>query len=130
MDNLFSTTPLFRKLRDHGYGATGTARPNCGTHKDLKMGKTLDKIGRCDYAFNEVRAIPTKYNKDNSLVLFITTVFRGDEHTDKKRKKPSTDHLRARPIQQFFGDETTKVIPIPTVAAAGNDEINRVNRGD
>lgn len=63
-------------------------------------------------------------------MLFITTVFRGDERTDKKRKKPSTDYLQAQLIQQFFGDETTKVIPIPTVAAADNDEINHVNRGN
>ncbi|EXL65980.1 hypothetical protein FOPG_17827 [Fusarium oxysporum f. sp. conglutinans race 2 54008] len=137
VDNLFSTPPLFRELRDHGYGATGTARPNCGIHKDLKRDKALDKLGRCDYAFNEVRAIPTRDNKvnqiawkDNSLVLFITTVFRGDERTEKKRKKPSVEHLRARPIQQFFGDETAKVVPIPTAAAAYNDEMNHVDRGD
>ncbi|EGU87117.1 hypothetical protein FOXB_02365 [Fusarium oxysporum f. sp. conglutinans Fo5176] len=135
VDNLFSTPPLFRKLRDHGYGATGTARPNCGIHKDLKRDKALDKLGRCDYAFNEVRAIPTRDNKvnqiawkDNSLVLFITTVFRGDERTEKKRKKPSVEHPRARPIQQFFGDETAKVVPIPTAAAAYNDEMNHIDR--
>jgi hypothetical protein len=63
-------------------------------------------------------------------VLFITTVFRGDERTDKKRKKPSTEHLRARPIQLYFGEETNKVISIPTTAAAYNDEMNHVDRGD
>jgi hypothetical protein len=63
-------------------------------------------------------------------VLFITTVFRGDERTDKKRKRPSIDHLRARPIQLEFGEETTKVVPIPTAAAAYNDEMNHVDRGD
>jgi hypothetical protein len=63
-------------------------------------------------------------------VLFMTTVFRSDERTDKKRKKPSVEHLRARPIQQFFGGETAKVVPIPTVAAAYNNEMNHVDRGD
>jgi len=71
VDNLFSTPPLFRKLRDHGYGATGTARPNCGIHKDLKRDKALDKLGRCDYAFNEVRAIPTRDNKVRSHDTFL-----------------------------------------------------------
>ncbi|KAJ0129897.1 hypothetical protein HZ326_21484 [Fusarium oxysporum f. sp. albedinis] len=36
VDNLFSTPLLLRKLHDHRYKATGTARPNCGIHKDLK----------------------------------------------------------------------------------------------
>jgi hypothetical protein len=71
MDNLFSTPPLFSKLRDHGYGATGTARPNYGIHKDLKRDKALDKLGHCDYAFNEVRAIPTKDNKLSSYDTFL-----------------------------------------------------------
>jgi hypothetical protein len=75
VDNLFSTPPLFRKLRDHGYGATGTARPNCGIHKDLKRDKALDKLGRCDYAFNEVRAIPTRDNKVRSYVTFLYISF-------------------------------------------------------
>jgi hypothetical protein len=63
-------------------------------------------------------------------VLFITIVFRGDERIDKKRKKPSTDHQRARPIQLEFGKETVKVVPIPTAAAAYNDEMNHIDRGD
>jgi len=75
VDNLFSTPPLFRKLRDHGYGATGTARPNCGIHKDLKRDKALDKLGRCDYAFNEVRAIPTRDNKVRSYDTFLYISF-------------------------------------------------------
>ncbi|ENH71976.1 hypothetical protein FOC1_g10000088, partial [Fusarium oxysporum f. sp. cubense race 1] len=33
-------------------------------------------------------------------------------------------------IQQFFGDETAKVVPIPTAAAAYNDEMNHIDRGD
>ncbi|EXM13582.1 hypothetical protein FOTG_17972 [Fusarium oxysporum f. sp. vasinfectum 25433] len=63
--------------------------------------------------------------KDNSPVLFTTTVFRGDERTDKKRQKPSTDHLRARPIQLYFGEETTQVVPILTVAY--DDKVNHVD---
>jgi hypothetical protein len=71
VENLFSTPPLFRKLRDHGYGATGTARPNCGIHKDLKRDKALDKLGNCDYAFNEVRSIPSADNLVRSYDIFL-----------------------------------------------------------
>ncbi|KAM5528513.1 hypothetical protein FOXYSP1_18994 [Fusarium oxysporum f. sp. phaseoli] len=41
-DNFFSTPPLFRKLRDHGYGATATARPNCAVRPTTKL---LDTVG-------------------------------------------------------------------------------------
>jgi hypothetical protein len=68
--------------------------------------------------------------KDNALVLFMTSVFKGDERSQRERKRPSTDHSRARPIQRFFGDEAKKVILIPTVAATYNDERNHVDRGD
>ncbi|UPK96435.1 hypothetical protein LCI18_007370 [Fusarium solani-melongenae] len=137
VDNLFSSADLFRSLRAHGYGATGTARVNCGIYKELKEEKQKDVKGKCRYGFNELKAIPTADNKvnqiawkDNALVLFLSTVFMGNERVEKKRKKPSTDHSRARPIQLFFGDEAVKVISIPTVAAEYNDEMNHVDRGD
>lgn len=68
--------------------------------------------------------------KDNALVLFLSTVFKGDERTDRWRKKPSTKKATARPIQHFFGGEPVKLISIPTVAASYNDEMNHVDRGD
>ncbi|KAI8648048.1 hypothetical protein LRP88_03469 [Fusarium phalaenopsidis] len=66
-DNLFSSADLFRCLRAHGHGATGTARVNSGIHKDLKQEKKLDKNGKSEYDFNEARAIPTPDNKVISL---------------------------------------------------------------
>ena len=66
-DNLFSSADLFRCLRAHGHGATGTARVNSGIHKDLKKEKKLNKNGKSIYAFNEARAIPTPDNKVISL---------------------------------------------------------------
>ncbi|KAM5529290.1 hypothetical protein FOXYSP1_17134 [Fusarium oxysporum f. sp. phaseoli] len=137
MDNLFSSSDLFLSLRQHGHGATGTARANCGIYKDLAVSKNKDKLGKSGYEFNEIRVIPTADNqvnqiawKDNALVLFMSTVFKGNERIECKRKKPSTDHIRARPIQRFFGDETVKLISIPTVAAEYNNEMNHVDRGD
>lgn len=71
VENLFLTPPLFCKLYDYRYGATGTARPNCGIYKDLKRDKALDKLGRYNYASNEVRAIPTRDNKVRSYNIFL-----------------------------------------------------------
>lgn len=96
-DNLFSSADLFRSLRGHGHGATGTARVNSGIYVDLKKDKKRDKAGTCGYDFNEVNQIAWK---DNALVLFMSTVFKADddERVERKRKRPSTDHSRARPI--------------------------------
>jgi hypothetical protein len=63
-------------------------------------------------------------------VLFLSTVFKGDERCERWRKRPSTTTSTARPIQRFFGDEPVKLISIPTVAAVYNDEMNHVDRGD
>jgi len=63
-------------------------------------------------------------------VLFLTTVFTGDERVNQKRKKPSSKKSEAKPIQRSFGDEAVKVTNIPTVAAAYNDEMNHVDQGD
>ena len=68
--------------------------------------------------------------KDNALVLFLSTVFKGDEKCERWRKRPSTKKATARPIQRFFGDEPVKLISIPTLAATYNDEMNHVDRGD
>ncbi|KAF5264454.1 hypothetical protein FOXYS1_4768 [Fusarium oxysporum] len=139
VDNLFSSAALFRLLRHHNYGATGTARPNCGIHKELKQAKLRDKGGKSGFEFNEIQVITTADNlvnqiawKDNSLVIFLITVFCALENkrTERKRKRPTGNKARTKPAQRFFGDEPTKVIPIPTVAAAYNDEMNHIDRGD
>jgi hypothetical protein len=64
-------------LRDYGYGATGTACPNCSIYKDLKRDKALDKVGNRDYAFNEVRAIPIRDNKVSSYDTFLCVSLTG-----------------------------------------------------
>jgi hypothetical protein len=59
MDNLFSSPNLFRALREAGHGATGIARPNCGSTKELKLAKGRDKAGASGFKYNEVKSIPT-----------------------------------------------------------------------
>jgi hypothetical protein len=62
VDNLFSSAALFKRLRDHNYGATGTARPNCGIHRELKQAKERDKAGKSGFEFNEIKVITTADN--------------------------------------------------------------------
>jgi hypothetical protein len=65
-------------------------------------------------------------------VLFLSTTYssKGQQRTDRKRKKPSNEGTRSQPIEQVFGDAPSKVISIPTVAAVYNDEMNYANRSD
>jgi hypothetical protein len=65
-------------------------------------------------------------------VLFLSTVYSGanDQRTLKRRKKPADKGAQSKPIQETFGDAAIKVIPIPTVSASYNDEMNHVDRGD
>ncbi|KAK2685569.1 hypothetical protein QWA68_015861 [Fusarium oxysporum] len=108
-DNLFSSPNLFRALREAGYGATGTARLNCDIRKELKEAKGRDKasIG-ATFQYNQVRAIPTVNGvvsqivwKDNSLVLFLSTVHTGanEDRIKKTRRKPANKGSQSRDIQ-------------------------------
>jgi hypothetical protein len=63
VDNLFSSPDLFRSLRQHGHGATGTARPNCGIYQGLAEAKNADKAGKSGFQFNGIKVIPTADNQ-------------------------------------------------------------------
>lgn len=52
------------------------------------------------------------------------------ERTEKKRKKPANKGARSRAIEEAFGGDSFKIIPIPTVSAEYNNEMNHVDRGD
>ncbi|SPJ87880.1 uncharacterized protein FTOL_12349 [Fusarium torulosum] len=86
VNNLFSSSGLFRSLRKHGYGATGTARPNCGIHKELQQDKKADGRAKTSYEFKQVKVKQIAW-KDSCLVLFLTTVFMGDERVDRKEEE-------------------------------------------
>ncbi|KAJ3454398.1 hypothetical protein MRS44_018292 [Fusarium solani] len=70
VDNLFSSPGLFLSLRQHGHGATGTARPNCGIFKELADYKKKDISGKSGFKFNEIRVIPTPDNQVRALDTF------------------------------------------------------------
>ncbi|EMT73705.1 PiggyBac transposable element-derived protein 2, partial [Fusarium odoratissimum] len=102
VDNLFSSTPLFRNLRKQGYEATGTARTNSGIHKELVRDKNDDGKAKRMYEFNAVKVNQMAW-KDNKLVLFSFTVFTGaDDERVIRQKKPSSKKSEAKPIRRFF----------------------------
>ena len=60
----------------------------------------------------------------------MSTVFRGNERVLQRRKRPNTDHARARPIQRFFENDHEKEFAIPSIAAEYNKWMNGVDQGD
>jgi hypothetical protein len=63
-------------------------------------------------------------------VLFLTTVFNGTEFELRIRRKPTTKSAQSRLSRAFFGNEDKKVVSIPTIAAAYNDEMGAVDLAD
>ncbi|SCO91021.1 uncharacterized protein FRV6_15149 [Fusarium oxysporum] len=110
--------------------------------KELKEAKERNKAGNGSFLpYHEVRDIPTKdYKvmhigwKDSSIVLFLSTVHTGadEDRTLKKRKSLAKKSIKSESqrIQQVFGGDAFKIVPIPIVAAEYIDEMNRVDRGD
>ncbi|POR30845.1 Uncharacterized protein TPAR_08914, partial [Tolypocladium paradoxum] len=109
MDNLFSSPALFLALRKLGIGATGTARINSGLYAPF---------------VNQIAW------KDNALVLFYTTIYTGHEFCQRVRRRPTTTHARARPIQQEFGAEPVKTQTLPSISIDYNDKMGAVDIGD
>lgn len=48
----------------------------------------------------------------------------------RQRKRPTARTAQSQPIRAFFGSDEVKVFPIPSIAAAYNDEMGGVDRGD
>jgi hypothetical protein len=72
--------------------------------------------------------------KDSGVVLFLSTVHTGadNDRTLKKRKSPAKKATKSesQQIEKVFGGDAFKIIPIPTVAAEYNNEMNHVDLGD
>ncbi|KJZ79241.1 hypothetical protein HIM_01392 [Hirsutella minnesotensis 3608] len=135
-DNLFSSPNLFTALRQLGIGATGTARVNCGFYQPFVEAKKADTKGEC-WPWGMLKTAPTPDGqvnqfawKDNALVLFLSTVYSGKEFEERIRRRPTTTHPRARPIQQKFGAEPVLRLPVPSISADYNDQMGRVDIGD
>jgi hypothetical protein len=68
------------------------------------------------------------------VVLFLTTVHGGAplNRTPKERKLPTKRGTKAEAqrLKEVFNGDQAKIIPIPSIAAQYNNEMNHVDRGD
>ncbi|RKL12711.1 hypothetical protein BFJ70_g16143 [Fusarium oxysporum] len=99
--------------------------------------KAADKAGGSELGYNEVRTAVTPDNlvnqiiwKDHVLMMFLSTIHTGADFELRQRKRPTARTVQSQPIRTFFGNEEVKVFPISSIAAAYNDEIGGVDRGD
>jgi hypothetical protein len=63
-------------------------------------------------------------------VLFLSTVYTGQEFEERIRRRPTTAQPRAQPIQQKFGAEPVLRLPVPSISADYNDQMGGVDIGD
>ncbi|KJZ69068.1 hypothetical protein HIM_11537 [Hirsutella minnesotensis 3608] len=132
-DNLFSSPDFLNALRRLEIGATGTARINCGFYKPFVEAKKADIKGIC-WPWGKLETAPTPDGqvnqfawKDNALVLFLSTVYSGEEFQERIRRRPTTTQPRARPIQRKFGAEPVLRLVVPSITADYNDRMGGVD---
>lgn len=68
--------------------------------------------------------------KDNAFVLMMTIVKGGLEPKQTLRKRPKETSTLAKMSRVLFGDQATKVLPIPEILDKYNHKIEAVNRGN
>jgi hypothetical protein len=153
VDNLFSGSDLFTVLRNKGHGATGTVRTNAGIFEDIVKLKALDRKGKTDWVWGQHQEWPTPNNKarrtvllvnalltypkvnqiawkDSALVLFLSTIYTGQEVSVRRRKRPTSTSPWAGPIKRHFGDKHVMELELLSVAADYNDLMNAVDISD
>jgi hypothetical protein len=74
IDKLFSSSGLLHSLRDHGHGATDTARKNNSIYKELAEDKGSDGKVKRSHEFSKVKAIPTTNNKVSISNTFTSKI--------------------------------------------------------
>ncbi|KAF6785186.1 hypothetical protein CMUS01_16578 [Colletotrichum musicola] len=128
LDNLFASVKLFRALRRQNIGATGTCRKNGGIDEILVDEKEEEGKG---IPCGEVHCIPTKDGeKDNTLVLFLITVFRETSEVLRLRRRPTGDSAAKKEARQAFGAEAQKILTIPLAINEYNYDMNGVDTSD
>lgn len=138
LDNLFVSEALMLRLRQRGWGALGTARPNSGIVEDiLHLKKTDGKEGFREMQWGEVVTAPTESNKvnnmafkDNAVVLFQSNYHTGEGHVLRRRKRPKKTSGKAKTARIPFGDQPTKTLPLPTFDDEYNYGMGAVDLGD
>jgi len=115
MDNFFSNINLFKFLRDRNIGACGTTHVNSTKFpKSLKIKEKLDWDTLLDKVVDNVLALLWI---DNGPVTMLTTIHEIglQHHIQRLRRRPRINNINATRIQNVFGNESKKILPIPTV---------------
>jgi hypothetical protein len=133
LDNLFSSPGLFAYLRTYvNCAATGTARTRSGIDEAFVTLKKDDKAR--DYVqWNQLEIAPYPGGlvnqfawKDNTLALFFSTYYTGDEdYVWRPHRRPKT-----RQSEAFWGSDQCKNAPLPAFADDYNLQKGGVDRGD
>ena len=135
LDNLFTSRKLLVYLAKKGYGATGTARTNSGVFQkfvDLKkLDKKQDKVswGILERAVTQDNVMQFAW-KDNSIVLFQSTMYDGGSWTSRERKRPSTTSTSAKTARKPFGDNPRALLDIPDFDDGYNHHMGYVDLAD
>src|SRR6266498_4179168 len=115
MDNFFSNINLFKFLRDRNIGACGTTRVNSTKFpKSLKIKEKLDWDTLLGKVVDNVLALLWI---DNGPVTMLTTIHEIclQHRIQRLRRRSRINNINATRIQNVFGNESKKILPIPTV---------------
>jgi hypothetical protein len=133
MDNLFSSIPLYRKLRRLGIGACGTTR----TGEDKFRKSLLEDIKGIKPQWNDLRGetvgdgeVLALRWEDNHTVKMLTTLHTLEECVLSNRRKPRNTSTRGPEIQKYFGNEHRKVFAIPAAVFDYNQNKGGVDIAD
>jgi hypothetical protein len=101
---------------------------------DNKVGRPSSSMALGNQTLENALLIVSKVNqiawKDNALVLFLSTVYRGPETIVRKRKRPNSTQPHSRSIKQKFGSHSVLQLSLPSIAAHYNDNMNAVDIAD
>src|SRR5436190_18820724 len=129
MDNYFTSVPLFKLLRERGYGACGTTRP---TSKDFPSQlQQLRKDSSSSIPWGKTYAMVVDNVlclvwQDNNLVLALSTVHYPTNVIERLRKRPKKTSINAGIVLKICGSDVTKKLPIPTFIDDYNHQMNRM----
>jgi hypothetical protein len=136
LDNLFTSKKLLHYLRDCGWAATGTCRVDSGVVSELVEVKKAEKR-KDSLPWGTLLEAPTESNKvnqmgwkDNSFVLFQSTVYHGNTTITRSRKRPKLTSSSAKTARAVFGDKPRKDLEIPVFADDYNHIMNGCDRGN
>lgn len=145
LDNYFTTIPLFHRLRELGFGACGTTRPNASKSLFPKALRVL-KDSKKPLRWNKLYAVPACMDpssgvdsvlciawQDNNLVTALSTVHtvhRPNDWVTRLRRRPAKTSTSAKVAREPFDDQSAKDLSIPRMIDDYNFHMGGVDRAN